>query len=357
MSAAITRFFLGANTPSGFYSLYDSFVDTAAKDTLYIIKGGPGCGKSSFMKRIASEAVRAGKSVEYIHCSGDPESLDAVYFPELHLGYVDGTAPHIIEPRYPGAAERYLNLGIYYDSAALSKKRAEIVALMTAYKNAYNRAYSLISAAEASTRDMYEPLLTSSVKDRILSRASGIISREIRGTGLCGGIKKRFLGALTCTGRIAFFDTVETLAKRVYAIDNEYGFSPLLLSAIADTAASNKLKLIICLNSMLPDTVEHILIPELSLAFVSQTANSPYPGEIYRHLRLDALADIHSERAMRAGLRSCLKIYSSLEREAVSKLHEAKSLHDNLEAIYNPHVEFDGVYSLADAHIAQLDLP
>jgi hypothetical protein len=357
MSATITKYFLGANTPGGFYSLYDGFVDTAVKDTLYIIKGGPGCGKSSFMNRIASELARAGKSVEYIHCSGDPDSLDAVYFPELRLGYVDGSAPHIIEPRYPGTAERFINLGIYYDAAALSKKRAEIVAIMTAYKAAYDRAYSLISAAEATTRDMYLPLLTKSVKDRIRSRASGIISREIRGTGLHGEVKKRFLGALTCSGRITFFDTVETLAKCVYAIDNEYGFAPILLSAIADAAKDRNLTIILCPNPICPDSAEHLLIPELSLAFVSQTAKTPYPGEIYRHLRLDALIDIHSERAMRSGLRSCAKIASLLEREAISKLHEARSLHDDLEAVYNPHVEFEGVYSLADAHIAQLDLP
>ena len=39
-------------------------------------------------------AERAGHDVEYILCSGDPDSLDAVVFPALNTAIVDGTAPH-----------------------------------------------------------------------------------------------------------------------------------------------------------------------------------------------------------------------------------------------------------------------
>jgi hypothetical protein len=38
----------------------------------------------------------------------------------------------------------------------------------------------------------------------------------------------------------------------------------------------------------------------------------------------------------------------------IEKLSEAKALHDRLEAIYNPHVDFDSVYAAADDHIAWL---
>ena len=88
------RFFLGANAPGGFRSLYDHFTDPAT-DHLYIIKSGPGSGKSTFMKTVGRAVHEAGHSVEYIHCSGDPDSLDGVYFPDFHTGYVDGTSPHV----------------------------------------------------------------------------------------------------------------------------------------------------------------------------------------------------------------------------------------------------------------------
>lgn len=36
------RFFLGANSPGGFYSLYDQLIDPAQAEEIYILKGGPG---------------------------------------------------------------------------------------------------------------------------------------------------------------------------------------------------------------------------------------------------------------------------------------------------------------------------
>lgn len=88
------RYFLGSNSARGFYSLYRGLTDPGGGEFLWIIKGGPGCGKSSFMKKIGAAAAKAGLAVEYIHCSGDPDSLDAVRIPQLKTAYMDGTAPH-----------------------------------------------------------------------------------------------------------------------------------------------------------------------------------------------------------------------------------------------------------------------
>lgn len=93
---AVTRYFLGGNTASGFVSFYGQFC-RGPEDFLWVIKGGPGCGKSSFMKTIGKAAENAGLDVEYVLCSGDPDSVDGVYLPALHTGYADGTAPHVLE--------------------------------------------------------------------------------------------------------------------------------------------------------------------------------------------------------------------------------------------------------------------
>lgn len=86
-------FFLGANTPSGFYSLYDQMLDPDLAQRVFLLKGGAGCGKSTLMRRSAEALEAAGEPVEYICCSGDPDSLDAVIFPNLRAAIVDATAP------------------------------------------------------------------------------------------------------------------------------------------------------------------------------------------------------------------------------------------------------------------------
>ena len=90
----LVQFYLGANSPSGFYSLYDQLIDPALAEDIFILKGGPGCGKSSLMRKVAAAVEERGLAVEYIQCSGDPDSLDAVLIPALKTALVDGTAPH-----------------------------------------------------------------------------------------------------------------------------------------------------------------------------------------------------------------------------------------------------------------------
>ena len=46
------------------------------------------------MRKVAQAAEDKGLSVEYIQCSGDPDSLDAVLIPAIKTALVDGTAPH-----------------------------------------------------------------------------------------------------------------------------------------------------------------------------------------------------------------------------------------------------------------------
>ena len=91
-------FYLGANSPTGFYSLYSELLPPETASVIYILKGGPGCGKSTLMRQVAQQAAQAGETVEYILCSGDPDSLDAILLPGKKAALVDGTAPHDTAP-------------------------------------------------------------------------------------------------------------------------------------------------------------------------------------------------------------------------------------------------------------------
>ena len=87
------RYFLGGNTPTGVYSLYHQLSEPERRRALYIIKGGPGCGKSTLMRRVERHAQAAGLETQQVLCSGDPDSLDALILPQLGAALVDGTAP------------------------------------------------------------------------------------------------------------------------------------------------------------------------------------------------------------------------------------------------------------------------
>jgi len=347
------NYFLGANSPEGFASLYEGFSGWPM-DRLFILKGGPGCGKSTFMRRIARAAHVAGCSAELVTCSGDPGSLDAVYLPEPRVGFVDGTSPHVVEPRLPGAVESYVNLGAFYDADALSERRETIARLTDAYKAEYARAYALIAGAEAVRRTAPAPV-TPEDSARALRRAQGIAARELGRTAQKGGPARRvFLSALTCRGPVVFWDTVSALAGRVYVLENEFGLAPAAAELIASCAERKGYETIRCQDPAAPEKTLHVILPELSLAVVSEAKDAPYPGEVFRRLRLDAIPDRARVAAVRRDARAAAKLGAALDSAAVGALADAKALHDELEAVYNPHVDFDGVLSLADSYAARV---
>jgi len=350
-----TRFFLGANTPSGFYSLYDTLVDYQTDQTLYIIKGGAGCGKSSFMRKIAEGLIEAGLDVEQIHCSADPDSLDAIYIPALKIAYADGTAPHILEPTYPGVMEEYINLDEFVDTAPLKEKKAEVITLTDTYRKLYQRAYHCLEAAGKVGFEASAPVIGDMVIAAVKKRTRGIIAREIgkqkNGTGKT---RHRFLTALTHKGCIDCFDTAEALADRVYHLDNTLGFAHYMLEDLVKAAEQAGLDLTLCPDPMNPDQLAHVLIPSLGLAFLSSNNQIQYEGTHFRHIRLDAMADPARLKLQKPRLRFAKKVSALLLDEAIHILAEAKAVHDELERIYNPHVDWDGIYDLAEDHLGRL---
>lgn len=350
------QFFLGANTPSGFYSLYDQLIDPTTAEDYFLIKGGAGCGKSTLMRRVARTMEAHGLDVEYIQCSGDPGSLDAISIPALGAAIVDATAPHVIEPKCPGAVERYVNLGECYDTPALKLIKQEIIDSMKGYQGCYNRAYRCLTAAAQINEDSRALLLTSTVEAKLIKRARGILSRECKRTGgEPGQAKQRFLDAISCQGMICNYDTVDALCKRVYELHDTYGLAHTLLTHLAAGAMAAGYDVIPCPNPLMPDRMLHLLIPGLSLAFVSSSATQPYPGKRpYRRLRLDPMTNQELLQRNKARLRFSRKVSTALIEEAVDSFAQAKVMHDHLEALYNPHVDFDRVHATADAISAEL---
>lgn len=121
--AMVTNFFVGANSGEGFQNLFSEVVDLADTYDLMVLKGGPGVGKNTFMREIGRCMEAAGVPVEYLWCSGDPDSLDGVVLPSIRCAVVDGTAPHVMEPQYPAAVDRYVDLGRFYDLTAAKAAR------------------------------------------------------------------------------------------------------------------------------------------------------------------------------------------------------------------------------------------
>ncbi len=344
----VTGFFLGAITPGGFRSLYKTELEKY--DTIYILKGSPGCGKSTLMRRCAHALEDKGLEVEYIFCSSDSNSLDAVLFPSVGAAIVDGTAPHVAEPRYACAGEYYVNLGEHCDRSALRAMRPQIRALTDEYRALFEQVYSLMSAAgelHSLRLGIARPLSSG-----LTRRAEGIIKREIgkRSGERPGTEHVRFLSTTCSEGVIYRFDAARERCSRLYEIRSEFGLGHELLSAIRHAALSAGHDLICCPSPMDPDgPPEHLLIPSVGLGFLTVEREHPLGEECFRRIFADRTLDREALGSWRSHLRSVRRSEAALRGQAVTILRRAQILHERIEALYNPHVDFAGVFRTADS--------
>lgn len=342
-----THFFLGANSGLGFQNLFNRFCEPDNHYDLIVLKGGPGVGKSTLMRTVGKAMEDKGEDIEYLYCSGDPDSLDGVHIPRIRTAIVDGTAPHVIEPKYPAAVDRYVNLGQFYDIAAAKKHRADVIRYSQAGSNAYQRAYRAFGAARQMTDSAAALMLEGLDAAKLLRRTDGIIGRELHGKGSGGRDDFRFLGSLTYKGPVWRFDSVQTLCPKVYQIQDAYGLAAPMLQRIHAAAAARNFQAVVCPDPEHIDRIQHLLFPELGLAFVTSREGMAYSGNAYRRVRLDAMIEPAFYKRCKARLKFSARVADALREEGLDALREAKAAHDQLEAVYHPNVDFAGVSQLA----------
>ena len=335
-----SSYFLASNSAFGFHSLYDELRDGCEK--MLIIKAGPGCGKSTFMRRVAKNMTARGLSCEYVHCSSDPDSLDALIVPEKGLVIADGTSPHVIEPKYPLAVESYLDLSKFADADAISEARDEIISVSDAYRDEYQSAYQYISCMGNLYDECYRLALRATDIEKLIRRANSLAEREIKGRGGKAGIKSCFNSAISSAGFVSLYDN----CPHTIVIDDSFGLSHIVLEKLRDFALKRDMEVICSYNPLKPTLLSNLFIKEVPIAFVTRDKNNTYPYPYMRKIHLDGAVDIKKLKSER--YKFVKKLYRIIEDEAYLSLGRAKALHDRLEKIYNPHIDFDALMRYAD---------
>lgn len=351
MEALTTHYYLGANTPEGFYSLYDKYL--TENDRLLIIKGSPGCGKSTFMKKIAQEMANEGLETELIHCSGDPDSLDGVYLPELNIAFADGTAPHVLEPDYAGVKENYINFGVCLDMDALWDDRENVIDCNKKYKREYVKAYNALAAAKASHMGVLDELIDENVKTEVIKKATRLAAKEFKKNQGQSKIKERFTDALTCKGWIHRYDTIAALADKIYLVDTAFGLNYLFVETITEKAIENGWDVIICRDALYPKHISHVIMPQASVAIVSRYG-SEFPDWQAKMIHLDSIPGRAGVKAVRDQMRGRKRMWDELISDTQGFLAKAKEYHDQLENAYRPHADFNMANKLTDEYLAML---
>lgn len=354
------RFFLGSNSPQGFVSRFDQLDCGDPQWHTFIIKGGPGCGKSTFMKRIASVFAERCASMQLIPCSSDPESLDAVILPEWKVSVVDGTAPHVLEPKNPALSESILSFGDFLDPMKIKPHGETIRLIGQATSKNYSQAIDCLAAAKSFLNDSSRIALSCLALEKLSAYARHYACKHFpRRSGHPGKGKEsvRFLSAVNAQGVTSLAQTADALCSHICFIADDWGAaSSLFLSALRTHALENGHDVITCYCPLSPHSkIDHLLIPGLGLAFMTENRFHNLSGLIPdRRIHAKRFLDIEVLRRHKKRLSFNQKAASQMIRQAVASLAENKALHDELESIYLQAMDFSMMDSVLESVVAQI---
>lgn len=353
------HFFLGANTPQGFVSRFDQLASVEDDWRLFVIKGGPGSGKSTMMKTIAGTLGGTGEPVEIIHCSSDVDSIDGVIFPERRFAIADGTPPHAIEPKYPGAFESLVDMTACWDAQKLFASRKPIVALTGEISRCHTHCCRYLAAAGALLGDTCRIALDSVNTAKLAAYSRRLAEREFKpALGRPARESVRFLSAVTNKGPVCFIGSVGQLCDRVYLVNDAHGaVSRLLLTALRTRALEAGYDVISSYCPLGPfDKLEHLLIPALRLGFVTSNHFHEFGQAVEPYRIVNSQRFIHAEqlKAHRKRIQFNGKSAAQMLRQAEDLLRDAKQLHDELESYYISATDFARVDALTAQLITRL---
>lgn len=364
MKGKIRSIYPGGNTTKGFFSYYDYILGQQEANRIICLKGGPGVGKSTFMRKIGDHFAEKGEDVDFLWCSSDPDSLDGIVLKERSIALIDATSPHVVDPVNPGAVDSIAHLGEFWDGEALKKCKSHVLESNGRIKRWFGYAYNYLEAAGAvydALQAAYEDALENGELYRI---AAGIVGDEMAHREIAlkpGRIKKQFASAITPKGIQNHIDSIIEGYEKLYIITGPVGLSgERLLTIAAESALYRGMDVEAYYCPMKPDTkIEHLLIPGLNTAFVSvnQYHDLAVREREEEIKRIDMNDIINWGRLEEFGpmLADCENRLKELIGEAVNCIVKAKKEHDRLESYYIPNMDFQKIDGLRDEIIGKIE--
>ncbi|NLA12453.1 MAG: hypothetical protein GX883_10090 [Firmicutes bacterium] len=350
----IRKMFAGSNSAYGFYSFYDQIIEDNAT-RIFVIKGGPGVGKSTFMKNIARELTSSGYDAEFHCCSGDSESLDGIVFPQLQIACIDGTSPHMVDPKNPGAVDEIVNLGEFWDEAKVIARRDDILSSNRETARLYRRAYRYLAGAKLfldEVEDYYREnrCLDTAGLNRLALQAIGEIFQEkVNKNELARRERHLFATAITPDGPISYLDTIVSPDFRRYIISGDDGTGKNeLIARVKDAAIMRNFFVEIYHCALDPTKIDHLIIPQLKTAVLnSVTPHLLIPAGDDRLIETDAYvknpgSHLQKEREL------ARKLYEQSFSAAIDYIARARTVHQKLESYYSPSMRFVEINRLTE---------
>ena len=344
MQGTIKHIFPGGNTSRGFYSFYRYILGQSDARRIICIKGGPGTGKSSLMKKVSEYFNEKGYDIEQHHCSSDNNSLDGIVIKRLNVAILDATAPHVVDPINPGAVDEVLNMGDCWDEEGFKKYRNTIIDINKKVGKTFKRAYRFFGA----TKLVYDDWCTYNNEALNINKLN-ILKENLKESlfttppSNIGFDRHLFATAFTPNGIVTYIENLSSGYKNIYVLKGGPGTGKSnVLEFLSAEALKRGYYVEIFHTPLIPEKIEHILIPDLNVAILTSNEinNLDLQGTVIDMMDCLNLSILEENRA-ETGY-DATEFYTLLNK-GLATIKGAKALHDELETYFIPNMNFSKV--------------
>ncbi|MBR5372139.1 MAG: hypothetical protein IK130_07980 [Oscillospiraceae bacterium] len=322
------EYFLGGASQNGFET---AFWDEQKHHYGFLLKGGPGTGKSTLMKTVA--AAFAEEPVSVYHCASDPRSLDAVVLEQRGVYIADATAPHTADTPLPFVTGETVDLAAGLDRDAV-RESGEQARVLYAENQAMHMQVRQSLRGLASMQTMYTDITAGALlREKLAAYAERFCKRLLpRSASGQGVLLHRQCSALTPDGRVCF---QPANAAVLYLRDNCMIAAQELLAVFAERAVSaGKCVEVTADLTQNGKPLSHVFLPETGLTVSAVRELPDGVREDATVIDLRRFYDSAALRKQRTLLRFCRETADAIEAETVAILREALACHDVLEQTY-----------------------
>jgi len=171
--ANIYQRLFGSNTIHGNYNVVSQLLPLV--EQRFFIQGGPGTGKSVFMKEMIKECLIYGYDVEQYMCSFDPSSTDMIIIPKLNVCMLDSTGAHEFSP----LSDQDIVIDLYKEAGTgnVEKKHEKSIhQIRVAQKGARQRGSTLMQEAGLMMKQLEQTLINDVHENDINDKALDILN-------------------------------------------------------------------------------------------------------------------------------------------------------------------------------------
>ena len=328
------KYFAASNSSEGFCSYYNEVFNPQKFYKIYVIKGGSGTGKAFFMKEVAKYAELNGFSVKYIYCSSDSESLDGIIINEQKIAVLDGTAPHVYEPKYIGAVESLVNLSSFLDERLLASSRRVIEGIIKEKQRGFERVYRLLRAyreLSENIRDIVFPCIKIEKMKKYAKRfADGVEKGE-------GNIEYLLTRAIGMRG-LSSFDTYFENAKIYYEINDYFETAHFMMAEIFSVLKGTGANVRISNNPIIKERIDALCAVDCGLTF--EISNKMVDD--LRCINMKRFVDSEAISKIRQQYRALVRVRDNIMDVILEEFENIKKYHFILEGIYGSAMNFEG---------------